>query len=118
MVLVSSHLSVESGPLPSPEVLARHGKTDPRFVDAILEGFVSERQHRRESERRDADADRTFHDRGQKMGVAVATAALVISGVVGVFGSPVAAAVIVSVGVGAPVVASFSGRRRSPPSSS
>lgn len=109
---------MESGPLPSPEVPARYRKTDPRFVDAILEGFASERQHRRESERRDAAADLTFRDRGQKMGVAVATAAPVISGVVGIYGSPVAAAVIVSVGVGAPVVASFSGRRSSPPSES
>ena len=52
------------------------------------------------------------------MGVAIAAAALVISGVLGIYGSPVAAAVIVSVGVGAPVVASFSGRRSSPLSES
>ena len=106
-----SSLRFEIGPIPSPEVLAQYRETDPRIVDAILHGFVQQQDHRREQEREGIATDRMSRRRGQIMGWGVATLALLVAGAVGIYGSPWAAIGIVSVGVGAPIVAVIRGSR-------
>lgn len=95
-------------------MLARYRETDPRIVDAILHGFVQQQDHRREQEREVIAGDHMSRRRGQILGWGVATLALLVAGAVGIYGSPWAAIGIVSVGVGAPIVAVIRGSRERP----
>ncbi len=116
VVRLSGHLLrvSESGPIPPPETVARYKQVDPRFADAILEGYVEQTRYRREIEKEAFVAESSFRFRGQTIGAVIAGAAVVAATLVGIYGSPWAVAAIMSVGVGAPVVASFAGRRSEP----
>lgn len=99
-----------SGPIPPPELLAGYKVIDPELPGRIIGWVEQQKTHRQALERQVAEGEQRRLNRAQFNGLFVAVAGIAVSGLVGVYGDPLAAAAIVIATVGGPAATSILAR--------
>ena len=102
---LTNHHYTGSGPLPSAAALREYEQIAPGLPGRIADQFIAQGGHRRELEKKEADSGARRRDRGQTMAFWLALSSIVAATVLGVWGNPVLAGVVVIVGVGGPAAA-------------
>jgi len=104
-----------SGPLPSPEDLARYGAVDPDAVPAILGTFTEQARHRRAMESDVVRGVERRADRGQVIGAFLVGLGIVGGCVVALAGDGFAGVGIVSAAFASAAVSFVAGGRPASP---
>ena len=83
-----------SGPLPHPEILRQFEQVAPGAAERIIKMAEDQSSHRRDLEKKVIDSDISRSKWGQILGFIIATVGLVVSGLIAIFGNPVAGTII------------------------
>jgi uncharacterized membrane protein len=83
-----------SGPLPAPECLAEYNNILPGLADRIVVMAETQSSHRIKMEEKVVDRQLSESARGQLFGLIIGLFALGVAGTLGLFGQPIAAAII------------------------
>ncbi len=76
-VLVQQQLSVSSGPIPSPEVLAKYEAINPGIVDVIINTYQAQVAHRIEIEKSVIESQNKLSHKGQNYAFLISVIAII-----------------------------------------
>ena len=94
-----------SGPLPSAAALREYEQIAHGLPGRIADQFIAQGGHRRELEKKEADSGARRRDKGQTRAFWLALSGMAATTVLGVWGNPVLAGVVVIASVGGPAAA-------------